>query len=83
MTTGKCPLCQCTDAATIVRAGFNLTGVSHKTWRVVECRNCGMRYLDPMPNAEELALCYGSDYPAYVTAKDHAGRAGKAFRSAL
>lgn len=61
-----CPLCEEQQGRAVVRTNFNLTGATSEPFQVVECRECGFRYLNPRPEPEELAKYYAADYPAYV-----------------
>ena len=71
MSKGRCPLCESDYSASVVRADFNLTGGTAKSYRVVQCLRCQMRYLDPAPRPDELANYYGEDYPAYVLGREN------------
>jgi 2-polyprenyl-3-methyl-5-hydroxy-6-metoxy-1,4-benzoquinol methylase len=63
--SASCPLCAHADARPYVQSNFNLTGATAKTYQVVECCRCQMRYVHPQPSARELAQFYADDYPAY------------------
>jgi SAM-dependent methyltransferase len=65
MRATGCPLCSGKRASRVVQTDYNLTGKTTRPWRVGECRGCALRYLDPAPGEEELAACYGEDYPAW------------------
>ena len=71
MSKGRCPLCKSDDSAPVVCTDFNLTGGTAKSYRVVQCLRCDMRYLDPLPRADELAAYYREDYPAYALGREN------------
>jgi 2-polyprenyl-3-methyl-5-hydroxy-6-metoxy-1,4-benzoquinol methylase len=65
-----CPLCARSLARSVIESDFNLTGFTSRRYRVIECRRCRMRYVDPRPQADELARYYQEDYPAHVSLGD-------------
>ena len=48
-----CPVCAAPDARTFL---------SYEGHELVECRDCGLVFLDPMPAAEALAALYHDAY---------------------
>jgi SAM-dependent methyltransferase len=66
MRTIGCPLCGLDAARVVARLRYNLTGATPRPYRVVECTGCRFRYLNPRPDAAELAAYYTADYPAHA-----------------
>ncbi len=56
-----CPLCGAADATEWLRAA-DPTATVEGEFRIVRCRPCGMKYLNPRPREEDLPRCYGGDY---------------------
>jgi len=64
METVNCPLCGADDAEHLFDARDMLHGLPGR-FRVVECRSCGLWYLNPRPAQEALTDYYPEDYRAF------------------
>ena len=53
-----CNLCGATDPRELFTRTFDGTVV----WRVVECRQCGLRYTNPRPTQDTIYAFYNKDY---------------------
>jgi len=61
-----CDLCGADDAEPLLDLEDILAGTTPDRFRLVRCRRCGLRYLNPRPVAEELARFYPEDYAPFT-----------------
>ena len=59
-----CPLCLGTDLRDLYTARDPHYGIPGE-YRIVRCKGCALRFVNPMCSDEELALLYPFDYYAY------------------
>src|SRR5262249_32753351 len=59
-----CPLCGARDEELLIAAAPE---PDQPLYRVVQCRACGMGYLNPRPNSASLGQFYPDDYECYQT----------------
>ncbi len=57
----SCNLCGVDDTRLLFRRGDFRCWVDDVDWNVVQCRNCGLGYVNPRPTAEEIARYYGGE----------------------
>ncbi|MCB1020952.1 MAG: class I SAM-dependent methyltransferase [Acidobacteria bacterium] len=57
-----CPRCDSEVYTTLFRGTDRLYGTTNRMFNVVECSNCALLRLDPMPSAAELAKFYPETY---------------------
>ncbi len=58
-----CPGCGCIDADRVLHGlEDRLFRMTRRSFELHECRSCSLRFLSPMPAAEELAACYPKGY---------------------
>jgi len=67
METVNCNLCGADDSELVLEGKDRLHGIEG-TFRLVRCRHCGLIYLNPRPEPDEMARYYPSDYIAYYRA---------------
>ena len=60
--TANCNLCGATDAKLLFRLRDYRLRVDDIEWTAVQCRRCGLGYLNPRPTAEEIGRYYPEDY---------------------
>jgi 2-polyprenyl-3-methyl-5-hydroxy-6-metoxy-1,4-benzoquinol methylase len=60
--SAPCPLCGCTRARSVVRAGDRLAPRDPQKFTVVRCLGCGLAYLRPRPTLEAAGRCYPDSY---------------------
>ena len=61
----RCNLCHEDDSRNLFAGRDRLHGLSG-IFQVVQCRHCGLIYLNPRPDQDEMALYYPSNYEPYV-----------------
>lgn len=57
-----CNLCGADDARLLFRRGDYRYWIDDAEWSVVQCRNCGLGYINPRPTEEEIARYYVGGY---------------------
>jgi hypothetical protein len=57
-----CNLCGADDAKLLYRQRDERLRVDDIEWNLVQCRRCGLGYLDPRPTREEVAAYYPESY---------------------
>lgn len=67
MESVACDLCGKNDFAARYRAPDRLSGKSG-LFQIVQCRNCGLAFVNPRPDAGQLARYYPAAYPSYQSA---------------
>jgi SAM-dependent methyltransferase len=60
--SAPCPLCGCTRARAVVRAGDRLAPRDPRRYTVVRCLGCGLAYTRPRPTPETAGRCYPQSY---------------------
>jgi SAM-dependent methyltransferase len=61
----KCYICGSTNNLKVAAGVDREYYVSDDVFTVVECQECGLRYLNPRPVVEELGTIYPADYYSY------------------
>lgn len=61
----KCNLCNDDDITLVTRGRDRLYKIDKKLFDIVKCNSCGLVYMNPQPNQEELKKYYPSDYGPY------------------
>ncbi len=61
-----CLLCTNTDTEELAICYDTQLHVDTRPFHLVRCRKCGLVYLNPQPEPEELSRYYTSDYPSYI-----------------
>jgi 2-polyprenyl-3-methyl-5-hydroxy-6-metoxy-1,4-benzoquinol methylase len=62
----KCNLCGFDDAKLILRARNRITNEEKKFFKLLKCRKCGLVYLNPRPDKEEIKKYYPPWYHSRV-----------------
>ena len=62
---GKCNLCRANDAQMLFEGQDRLHGLPG-IFTVVQCRQCGLIYLNPRPAKSEISIYYPEDYEPHV-----------------
>ena len=62
MKSVRCGLCGASDVEVLFVGSAPRVPDGERTFRVVECRGCGLIYLNPRPEESELAAYYARDY---------------------
>jgi 2-polyprenyl-3-methyl-5-hydroxy-6-metoxy-1,4-benzoquinol methylase len=60
-----CNLCGADDAKVLYRARDYRLRVDERLWALVECRRCGLGYLNPRPTPDEIGVYYPDSYFAH------------------
>lgn len=63
----RCDLCGADDTEPLFQAQDTLR-VSHEAFSIVQCRGCGLAYLNPRPSPAAMEQYYSADYFASFTA---------------
>lgn len=61
----KCCICNAVDAVVVARGRDFEYATSDAEFTAVECRECGLVYLNPRPGDDELARIYPANYHAF------------------
>lgn len=61
----KCNLCESSDYSLFARGQDRLYKIDKTLFNIVRCNSCGLVYMNPQPNQEELKKYYPSDYGPY------------------
>jgi SAM-dependent methyltransferase len=61
-----CPLCDSTSSVPVVRLHDRLLGLDGQ-FTMVRCDGCGLHYLNPQPEEDELEQYYPEDYDPFAT----------------
>lgn len=62
----KCPCCLSPDMKFAFEGHTTLRPQDPQIWTVFKCQNCGLGFLNPMPNWQELQEYYDEGYEAYI-----------------
>lgn len=60
----QCPLCECCDHRELYQARDRHYGIAG-TFRIVECSQCLLVFISPIPSEKHLSRLYPEDYYAY------------------
>jgi len=81
VTPVVCDLCGAADATPVMEQADPRAQAGERLFHVVECRRCGLLYLNPRPEGADLAAYYPDDYYDHlaagtnrVTPRSEAGR---------
>jgi SAM-dependent methyltransferase len=69
----RCCICDTTDADPIAVGEDFEYRTSADSFLAVQCRRCGLVYLDPRPTADELAQIYPDNYHAFSFSEERFG----------
>ena len=62
METISCDLCESKDQPLVLERETRFLSLGKTPYRVSRCRDCGLTYLNPQPDWEELSKVYSRDY---------------------
>lgn len=65
-TAPKCLFCEHT---TYKNTPYEDTVFNNKTFRYIQCTNCGLVYVDPLPDADDLTKMYPVEYQGTLSTK--------------
>lgn len=60
-----CPICSSNESKTITEVQDYELNTCKNIWKIYECKNCYVWWLNPRPNANELNIIYPETYYAY------------------
>ena len=67
-TVERCNLCGAREAEEFMR-GFDRFGLGTGEFQLVRCTSCGLIYLDPRPDLQDLPAYYAEDLPSFAGAR--------------